>query len=194
MVDFELAVKQAYERTSPGVLVKGCLFHFGQSLFKNVVRIGPKTEYLEIEDFRLWFKKGFCLALIPSVTIESEAVALRNQLLNDIVPEHPAITASKASKYWQYFITAYFEGQYPKTMWCHFDTSFERTNNRVEGDNNKMKQFCGSANPHIDKAIGLLQQYETTSSDKYNNAIKSTAKAHYTKNPTNKYAMQICGK
>ncbi len=29
-------------------------------------------------------------------------------------------------------------------------TSFERTNNRVEGDNNKMKQFCGAANPHID--------------------------------------------
>ena len=42
-----------------------------------------------------------------------------------------------------------------------------------------MKLFCGAANPNVDKAVRLLQQYETTSSDKYNNAKKSTAKPPY---------------
>jgi hypothetical protein len=42
-------------------------------------------------------------------------------------------------------------------MWNHYDTVYERTNNRVEGDNNKMKNFCGAANPRIDKAIRLLK-------------------------------------
>jgi len=64
-------------------------------------------------------------------------------------------------------------------MWNHFDNKYERTNNHVEGDNNKMKLFCGAANPNVDKAVRLLQQYETTSSDKYKNAKKSTAKPPY---------------
>jgi hypothetical protein len=64
-------------------------------------------------------------------------------------------------------------------MWNHFDNKYERTNNHVEGDNNKMKLFCGAANPNVDKAVRLLQQYETTSSDKYKNAKKMTAKPPY---------------
>ncbi len=57
MIDFEPAMKKAYENTFPGIVVKACLFHFGQSLFKNLVRIGLKSEYLEIPEFQMWFKK-----------------------------------------------------------------------------------------------------------------------------------------
>jgi hypothetical protein len=45
-------------------------------------------------------------------------------------------------------------------MWNHFETTGNRTNNRVEGDNNRKKLFCGSANPNIDKAVGLLRIYQ----------------------------------
>ena len=36
MIDFELAAKKAYEKVFVGIVVKGCLFHFGQSLFAQV--------------------------------------------------------------------------------------------------------------------------------------------------------------
>ena len=62
-------------------------------------------------------------------------------------------------------------------MWNHFDNHHERTNNRVEGDNNRMKLFCGAVDPKIDKAVTLLQQYESTASDKYENAKKADARA-----------------
>ena len=74
-------------------------------------------------------------------------------------------------------MNTYFEGQFPVAMWNHFDNHDERTNNRVEGDNNKMKLFRGASDPKIDKATKLLQQYETTAKDKYNNAKKENAKA-----------------
>ncbi|CAF0715286.1 unnamed protein product, partial [Brachionus calyciflorus] len=45
----------------------------------------------------------------------------------------------------------------------HYDNDHERTQNRVEGDNNRMKLFCGAANPSINKALRLLQQYESPS-------------------------------
>jgi hypothetical protein len=62
-------------------------------------------------------------------------------------------------------------------MWNHYENHDERTNNRVEGDNNRMKQFCGAAEPKIDKCVALLRQYETTIKDKYNNAKKESARA-----------------
>ena len=77
-------------------------------------------------------------------------------------------------------------------MWNHYETAeSERTNNYVEGDNHKMKCFCGAANPNIDKAVNLLRSYETTSEAKYKNAKKSTAKPPYKNYPITP-SKQIC--
>ena len=43
------------------------------------------------------------------------------------------------------------KGSFPISMWNHFDNEGERTNNRVEGDNLRMKKFCGASKPNIDK-------------------------------------------
>ena len=51
----------------------------------------------------------------------------------------------------------------------------------MERDNNKMKQLGGAANPRIEKAGRLLQQYEATATDKYHNSKKTTAKPPYRK-------------
>ena len=40
-----------------------------------------------------------------------------------------------------------------------------------------MKLSCGAADPKIDKAVALLQQYESTAYDKYGNFKKEYAKA-----------------
>ncbi len=36
MIDFEIAAKLAFEQIFPNCIVKGCLFHFSQSLFKKL--------------------------------------------------------------------------------------------------------------------------------------------------------------
>jgi hypothetical protein len=38
MIYFEKVTKKADEQRFPGIIVKGCLFHFGQYLFKNFVK------------------------------------------------------------------------------------------------------------------------------------------------------------
>ena len=43
IIDFELAAKKAYEQVFIGIVVKGCLFHFGQSLFKIFYVLGLKS-------------------------------------------------------------------------------------------------------------------------------------------------------
>ena len=52
MIDFEIAAKQAFEYAFPIVRIKGCLFHFGQTMFKKLINVGLKQEYLENEELR----------------------------------------------------------------------------------------------------------------------------------------------
>jgi len=80
---------------------------------------------------------------------------------------------SKGKEFVEYFRKTYLQrekARFPISMWNHWDNNDERTNNRVEGDNHKMKQYCGAADPKIDKAISHLRDYETASKDKYFNA------------------------
>ena len=60
MIDFEKAAKKAFESVFD-VKVIGCLFHFGQSLFKKLCAVGLKQSYLEKKDIQVWFKSVFCL-------------------------------------------------------------------------------------------------------------------------------------
>lgn len=175
MIDFELAAKKAFQQIFQQCIVKGCLFHFGQSLFKKFCAIGLKNDYLDNDEVQVWFKSIFCLALIPTNNIEQQFAILSNQM-RYAVSRHLCVR-SKGNDFLQYYQNTYLNGHFSISMWNHYDNHEDRTNNRVEGDNNKMKLFCGAANPKIDKAVGLLQQYEVTAKDKYDNAKKENAKA-----------------
>ena len=60
MIDFEIAAKKAFEITFPRWIVKGCAFHFGQSLFKKLCEIGLKQEYLFLSStFVNYLKKKY---------------------------------------------------------------------------------------------------------------------------------------
>jgi hypothetical protein len=104
MIDFELAAQKAFESQFPGVIVKGCLFHFGQTLFKNLVKVGLRQEYLDNEQVRAFFKRVFCLALVPIPSIQSERDRLQELWLTEIAVTD-SIGISRASKFWQYFIS-----------------------------------------------------------------------------------------
>ena len=177
MIDFEIAAKEAFENLFPRIIVKGCIFHFSQSLFKRFCTLGLKTDYLEKAEVHKWFKAVFCLALIPINNIEQEFEMLSNEM-RQVVSRSLSIR-SRGKDFLTYVENTYLKEncRFPKEMWNHFDNHHERTNNRVEGDNNKMKLFCGAADPKIDKAVALLQQYESTASDKYENAKKEDARA-----------------
>jgi len=130
MIDFEIATKKAYEQSFPGIIVKGCLFHFGQSLFKNFVKHGFKTAYLENEELQRWFKRLFCLVLTPIPTLDDQITLLQIQLL-DLQDKYPRSisTEGRCHRFWNYFINTYVEDYFPKIMWNHFETVEVRTNN-----------------------------------------------------------------
>ena len=49
IIDFELAAKKAYEKVFVGIVVKGCLFHFGQSLVTRFYILNIALNFLQHE-------------------------------------------------------------------------------------------------------------------------------------------------
>jgi hypothetical protein len=64
---------------------------------------------------------------------------------------------------------------FPFEVWSHGTTEGERTNNRVEGDNGRMKMFCKSAHPDINTAVNQIEKNLTTTIDKFNNGLTESA-------------------
>ena len=53
----------------------------------------------------------------------------------------------------EYFVDNYFEGAFPIGLWSHYETFGPRTNNNLEGYNNKLKIHVSRAHPNIYKQL-----------------------------------------
>ena len=65
MMDFEKAAMNSFEEMFPGIIIKLCLFHFTQNIFRNLVNYGFKIAYSKEEKIKQWFKSFFVLSLVP---------------------------------------------------------------------------------------------------------------------------------
>lgn len=167
MTDFELAAINAFKNKFPNINNKGCLFHFAQSLYKKFVSLGFSTDYAENSNVNVWFRKLFCMSVIPIENIDDEFKNLVNS-----TPSFPEeVKNRKLNDFVDYFVNTYFEGSYPISLWNHFETEGPRTNNSLEAYNNKLKLHIGVAHPNIYKSIEFFQKQETVSYLKYQNAI-----------------------
>jgi hypothetical protein len=136
---------------------------------------GVKKVYKDSEELQNWFKRIFSLALIRKIDFldELDTIINRKDCLSKVIGDN----YTKA--YINYLHKTYTneDSRYPFQMWNHYQTDYGRTNNPVEGQNNKMKLYCGAAHPDIFKATKLLRQYESTNSDKFDNAIGANGKS-----------------
>ena len=56
-------------------------------------------------------------------------------------------------------------------FWNHFSTEDPRTNNNVEGYNNKLKCFVGAASPNIFKMVEIFKNEESTADKAFRKAV-----------------------
>jgi hypothetical protein len=138
MADCEVAALNSFTASFAGCTKIICLFHFGQSLFKNFVLNGLRQEYLENELVQLWFKRVFTISLLPVSTASVVFDCLVLELTQLSVDNSTLRTGG--AKFVKYFRENYLNPgcDYPPALWNHFKTDGERTNNRLEADNRKM--------------------------------------------------------
>ncbi|CAF0719086.1 unnamed protein product [Brachionus calyciflorus] len=168
MTELEFAAINAFKAKFPHAQNKACLFHFAQALFKHFTAPGFfKTEYNNDPKINSWFRRLFCLSLVPVDQITEVWI----KILNDKPIFIETNKNKKIDEFLEYFVDTYFEGKFDINLWNHFDTEGPRTNNDIEGYNLKLKNHVSRAHLDIYKSFQVFQTQEHAAFVKYKHAL-----------------------
>ena len=173
ITDFEIAVVKAVQSAFGPGLHQGCFFHFTQSTWRKISKLGHAELYKEDAEFRQYCCMLDALALLPLDKVKDGLAYLR-----EIMP------CDEAEELTKYFDETYVNGVYkvrnvgttpdglpinrivhtpplfPPELWnVHLPTLSDdpRTNNLCEGWNNWLKNFVRQLHPHLYNLIDALK-------------------------------------
>ena len=163
LIDFELAVKNALEAVFPGVIVKGCFFHFSQNIWRKIQANGLQGRYQQEPAFVEDVGKIAALAFVP----EADVQRYFNILNQNIDPALDVIMDYIEEYYLGMFRRGQFRRpRFPYSWWGVYDRvqdHLPRTNNAVEGWHNSFNAHVGSHHANIWKLIGVLKNDDDVS-------------------------------
>ena len=93
----------------PGVIVKGCYFHYAQCLWRRIQGIGLSVSYRENADHRNWFHMLLTMPFVPMPHVKDAFQFVKNTALD--VPRVQEFNDS--------FDRTWMNGQYPTEI-CNF--------------------------------------------------------------------------
>lgn len=129
--DFEISLIRALQTEFPRVTVKGCYFHFTQSIWRRIQKLGLATAYKRSKTFGNFAKQLMALAYLPTALVRQNFQLLHtSNTIRRMIRRFPA-----AERLINYFNSTYILGQFRPAMWNVFNRySTCRTNNHVEGN------------------------------------------------------------
>nr|XP_018908476.1 PREDICTED: uncharacterized protein LOC109038019 [Bemisia tabaci] len=165
LTDFEIGNMNALRRAFDGIQINGCLFHFGQSLWRQIVNKGLRNAYLDTEnsEIRKHLLELMALPFIP----EEDLVATFDSLVEEI---HEDVL-----EFAEYIERTYVRGRrgrgrrravpplFPPRVWNCYTLVLEdrhRTNNVVEGFHSKFNRLVGTYHANVWKFIEKLRDVQ----------------------------------
>lgn len=130
--DFEMSIKIAIETELPNAEICGCFFHFAQSLWRRVQKLGLSGAYLRHRSVKKVIRKVNALAFLPVLLLRNNL----NTLLASRQYQHVRVRYPAIDDFIDYFRRTYMnaQGHFPPTLWNVYNRSVStRTNNVMEG-------------------------------------------------------------
>jgi hypothetical protein len=128
--DFEVALITAIPSEFPATNVRGCFFHFCQSLWRKVQELGMTTVYRQNRSVKKVIRKVMSLGYLPTAVVRMTFNLIytsrsMSRLMNTVPALRDFIT---------YFHQNYIDGLFNPALWNVFDRDVDfRTNNHMEG-------------------------------------------------------------
>jgi hypothetical protein len=134
VTDFELAAIKAFQSKFPTASISGCMFHFGQCIWRRLQADGLSSQYNSNPDFSILVRRLLALAFVP----ETEVIGAY-EMLTDL-PEYRQLD-TVIDYFEDNFIGRARRGRrnaprFPISMWNLYErvlTKLPRSNNAVEG-------------------------------------------------------------
>ena len=159
-IDFEIAMINAIQKVI-NCEVKGCAFHFSQSLIKKMKALGMTKYYKTTNSAsRKIVRYSMALVFLKPELIISTFNSFQDFLLAVFDPEK-----TKCKLFLDYMKNNYISVentvQFPSTIWNHYHNFKDRTNNKIEGWHNGLN-LNKSIKPNIYKFIENLVQKQVS--------------------------------
>ena len=136
-IDFEKGMWKAVRELFPGILVKGCFFHYAQACMRHIEEEGLKKAYCSNDATHKLLKKVIVLPLMHHEDIPRIFMELKSKV---------GANSPLLSNFFQYVeINWIASTTWPPINWSVFGCSI-RTNNDVEGWHNKIRQTSRISN------------------------------------------------
>ncbi|KAL8600339.1 hypothetical protein ACOMHN_060955 [Nucella lapillus] len=156
--DFEMAALQACRISFPKTSLRGCFFHYTQSIWRKVQNLHLAIEYNENRELKTFVRR---LAVLPLVPIEDVDEAW--MLVHGEAPEIPGVT-----ELCDYMVKTWVDDQRPlfhREVWSHFASLEEesvRTNNNLESFHSAFAKSFRSPHPNIFSLVTALKKKQET--------------------------------
>lgn len=157
MMDFEKAMRNAIQKLFPGIIVRGCNFHFTQALRRKAIQIESLSRNIFHNSQHHQALKMFMrLSLLPLERVENGISQLKEYVSS--IPE----IEDDFQSFIIYFDKTWLQ-KYEIEDWCVSDAT-RRTNNNIEGLNSYIKKLMPrNPQPYTFLDCLLHLAYETSS-------------------------------
>ncbi|XP_067671770.1 uncharacterized protein [Haliotis asinina] len=150
ITDFEPAAQNAIKVVFQCQL-KGCLFHFGQAISRNVQKYGLQMRFVTDPEVANFVRIASALPLVRPKDIDDVWLSAVNNMnyLND-----PSV-----NQFADYVTLQWIEGP-GRQMWNHLHTVGSRTTNHLEGWHARLSKL-GQKHPNIYRFIDIIRKEQS---------------------------------
>lgn len=153
-LDYETAVHNAASIVFPGIIKKGCFFHYTKCIWRKTQEFGLQVPYSNNEDIHRLVRRAAILPMIPTEEVEDVWFSALEDM-ND------ADTDLNTERFTDYVTEYWVERN--RHLWNHYYTVGPRTTNNLEGWHSKIKKVVKVPHPNIYRLVELLKRQEALS-------------------------------
>jgi hypothetical protein len=166
IIDFERGFINAISHCFPKTYISGCLFHYGQAIWRKIQNVSLSEKYKNCEKFRKYMRSFLDLAFVPSSQIHLEYLKLKTCTI-----EVDKFETQKLILFFEYFernFVGYISSKseelqkplYNHGFWSVYTNiinSIPRTTCTIESWHRNLNSNCTRAHPNIAKFVELIQ-------------------------------------